>query len=154
MYVNPLGYAFYTESDRTVHENQQIAIAIAVVAEELDLQDDWPTQLSSLFPPVPTDEWELEEGEPWPPTQFWMSGRALHVSSVHPIVILQRQIFYANGEAELPASIGRVARAVGCHTARQVKSMYELAFDDCPLSAQTWNELKSVMTPEFAAEWE
>ena len=144
IWVNPLGYAFYTQGSETIQENRRITEAIEAVAKQRHLPHNWPSQLSLLFPPHLDSSWQTDDDD-LRALDFSVSGSALEVRPVRPDFLLQLQIFYANGESEIPESVRKIARTMRCRTVDEVVAIYMEAFADYPLSHQSLERLEDLM---------
>ena len=109
------------------------------------LSDDWPRQLSQLFPREFTESWDIARG--LRPPNIEMSGEFLEVEPAGPDEVLYLQLYYATFGDEVPESVGQVARAAGLEDVRSIESAYNEAFPDNPLTLRIREDLEVLISP-------
>jgi hypothetical protein len=147
LWITPLGFASMIRSaGPPISEGSdpmsQLSDAVAKIARNYCLPDDWPRYLSQLFPSsafVPSGN-EGEMGHGW-----WLAGRALDVSVATSKHVLLLQLLMTNEGRELPCSAGLLALDAGFETVEGVRASYQEVFPDDPPSDRQWEELTALM---------
>ena len=137
--VTSAGFAFdaIADGDITMVEERHlvncITDSIARVANLYRLPDDWPRQLSQLFPREFTEPWDFER-QGLHPLDVGMSGESLYVEPGGPEWVLTRLLFFATHGDDIPEAIWHVARAAGCEDIGSIQSFYNARFPEYPLT--------------------
>jgi len=152
LWIHQSGYAFvdWTAPGRQCCSDTRTTIpevreSITHVADDLDIPDDWPTMLCSLFPPVvfsTSRDADVEHVEP----RMSLLGEAVTVFPAAPVDVLHRYFFIAEDGEDLLPSLPHVARAAGLDTAEAIDAEYNQRFPEIPLPENLVDAVRSMMT--------
>jgi hypothetical protein len=127
-----------------------ITDSIARVANLNRLPDDWPRQLSQLFPREFIESWDFEQ-QGLCPLGVTMLGESLEVVPTEPESVLVRLLFLATHGYDIPEGIWHVARAAGCEDIGSIQSAYNAGFSEYPLTNRILLDLILLKSREAVA---
>ena len=154
--VTSAGFAFdvTADGDITMVEERRlvncITASIARVANLYRLPDDWPRQLSQLFPREFIESGDFEQQGLFP-FGVGMLGESLVIEPGKPECVLMRLLLFATHGDDIPESIWRVARAAGCEDIGSIQSFYNAGFPEYPLTNRILLDLILMKSREAVA---